>query len=62
MPNRRAETYTELFERLKQEASAMGKPFEPKRVVSDYEAALIPVIRQQVRLLFSSITLLLSIV
>ncbi len=55
MPNRRAATYTELFERFKQEAIVMGKPFEPKRVISDYEAALVPVIRQQVKLLFSLI-------
>jgi hypothetical protein len=55
MPNRRAATYTELFKRLKQEAIVMDKPFEPKRVISDYEAALVPVIRQQVKLLFSLI-------
>ena len=55
MPHRRATAYTELFGRLKQEAIVMGKPFEPKRVISDYEAALVPVIRQQVKLLLSMI-------
>ncbi len=48
MPNRRATTYTEFFQRLKYEATAMGTTFEPKRVVSDFEVALIPVIRQEV--------------
>ncbi len=57
MPNRRAATYTELFERLKQEAIVMGKPFEPKRVISDYEAALVSVIRQQVKLLLFSLVI-----
>ncbi|CAF3819673.1 unnamed protein product [Rotaria sordida] len=47
MPNRRAATYSELFQRLKQEATAMGKQFEPRRIISDFEAALIPVIRQE---------------
>ena len=48
MPNRKANTYTEFFQRLKQEAIAMGKPFEPSRIVSDFESALISVVRQEV--------------
>lgn len=50
MPNRRATTYTEVFQRLKQEAIVMNKQFEPKRIVSDFETALVPAIRQEVNL------------
>ena len=48
MPNRKASTYMELFQRLKQEAVVMGKLFEPSRIVSDFESALIPTARQEV--------------
>ena len=51
MPNRKANTYTKLFQRLKQEAIAMGKSFELSRIVSDFEPALIPVVRQEVTML-----------
>ncbi|CAF1506917.1 unnamed protein product [Adineta ricciae] len=47
MSNRRASTYVELFQRLKQEAEALDMEFQPKQVVSDFEAALIPAVRQE---------------
>ena len=49
MSNRKASTYTELFRRLKQEAGAMNEEFQPKQIVTDFETALLPVIRQEVR-------------
>ena len=55
MPNRRATTYTEVFQRLKQEAIAMNKIFAPKRIVSDFETALVPVMRQEVSFLFQNV-------
>ena len=48
MPNRRATTYIEVFQRLKQEAIAMNKQFEVKRIISDFETALAQAIRQEV--------------
>jgi hypothetical protein len=48
MSNRKASTYIELFQRLKQEAIAMNEQFQPKRIVTDFETALIPVVRQEV--------------
>lgn len=47
MPNRRTSTYVEVFQRLKKEAFSMGEQFEPKHIRSDFEAALIQVIRQE---------------
>ena len=47
MPNRRAATYIELFRRFKHQATIMGKNFEPQRVVSDFESALISAIRKE---------------
>jgi hypothetical protein len=48
LPNKRGRTYTELFERLKDEASIMGKQFNPKRIITDYEPGLLPVVEQEV--------------
>lgn len=50
LPNKRSSTYTELFERLKDHASVMGKQFNPQRIVTDYEPGLLPVIQQEVSL------------
>ncbi|CAF1476350.1 unnamed protein product [Rotaria sordida] len=41
LPNRRTTTYMDLFKRLKEEAIAINKVFEPKQVVSDFESALV---------------------
>jgi hypothetical protein len=51
LPNKRGKTYTELFERLKDEAIAIGKQFNPKRIVTDYEPGLMPVVEQEVSIL-----------
>jgi hypothetical protein len=48
LPNKRARTYTELFERLKDEASIAGKQFNPQRIITDYEPGLMPVVEQEV--------------
>lgn len=48
MSNRRAATYVELFQRLKHEAKVLGMQFQPKNIISDFETALIPVVRQEV--------------
>ncbi|CAF1449561.1 unnamed protein product [Rotaria sp. Silwood1] len=45
LPNRRTTTYVDLFKRLKEEAIAINKVFEPKQVVSDFESALVSAIR-----------------
>ncbi|CAF3948031.1 unnamed protein product [Rotaria sp. Silwood1] len=47
LPNKRAKTYTELFERLKEQANTIGKIFNPKRIVTDYEPGLMPVVEQE---------------
>ncbi|CAF3977882.1 unnamed protein product [Rotaria sp. Silwood1] len=47
LPNKRSRTYTELFERLKDQASIMGKQFNPQRIVTDYEPGLLPVVQQE---------------
>jgi hypothetical protein len=52
LPNRRGKTYTELFERLKEQATVMGKQFNPKRIVTDYEPGLLPVMEQEVSVLY----------
>jgi hypothetical protein len=51
LPNKRAKTYTELFERFKEEASVMGKQFNPQRIITDYEPGLLPVVEQEVSFL-----------
>jgi hypothetical protein len=48
LPNRRAATYSELFRRLKDEAARLSTQFQPKRVVSDFESALVSAVRQEV--------------
>ena len=48
LPNKRGRTYTELFERLKDEASSSGKQFNPKCIITDYEPALLPIVEQEV--------------
>jgi hypothetical protein len=48
LPNKRARTYTELFERLKDEASIVGKQFNPQRIITDYDPGLMPVVEQEV--------------
>ncbi|CAF3280303.1 unnamed protein product [Rotaria sp. Silwood2] len=45
LPNRRTTTYLDLFKRLKEEAIAINKVFEPKQVVSDFESALVSAVR-----------------
>ncbi|CAF4087926.1 unnamed protein product, partial [Adineta steineri] len=47
LPNKRGPTYTELFERLKDEAILMGKQFNPKRIITDYEPCLLPIVGQE---------------
>jgi hypothetical protein len=46
--NKRVRTYTELFERLKDEASIVGKQFNPQRIITDYDPGLMPVVEQEV--------------
>lgn len=48
LPNKRGKTYTELFERLKDQACVMGMEFKPKCIISDYESGLLPVVQQEV--------------
>ncbi|CAF1049196.1 unnamed protein product [Rotaria magnacalcarata] len=43
LPNKRGKTYFELFERLKEQVSPMGKQFKPKRIITDFEPGLMPV-------------------
>ena len=50
MSNRKASTYVELFQRLKEEAVAKNENFEPKRIVTDFETTLVPAVRQEVRI------------
>ena len=48
VPNPKAPTYTDLFERFKEEALARNKQFNLKRIVSDFEPGLISVIKHEV--------------
>lgn len=48
LPNRKGSTYTELFDRLKEQATAMNKQFNPKRIISDFEPGLVAVIKHEV--------------
>ena len=48
LPDKRGRTYTELFERLKDEASSRGKQFNPKCIITDYEPGLMPIVEQEV--------------
>ncbi|CAF4286796.1 unnamed protein product, partial [Rotaria sordida] len=52
LPNRRTTTYMDLFKRLKEEAIAINKVFEPKQVVSDFESALVSAVRATICLSF----------
>ncbi|CAF4422128.1 unnamed protein product [Rotaria magnacalcarata] len=47
LPNKRGKTYTELFERLKDQATAMDKQFNPQRIVTDFEPSLLSVVEQE---------------
>ncbi|CAF1009766.1 unnamed protein product, partial [Rotaria magnacalcarata] len=47
LPNKRGKTYFELFERLKEQASSMGKQFKPKRIIIDFEPGLMPAVEQE---------------
>ncbi|CAF4447000.1 unnamed protein product [Rotaria magnacalcarata] len=47
LPNKRGKTYFELFERLKEQARSMGKQFKPKRIITDFEPGLMPVVEQE---------------
>ncbi|CAF4108796.1 unnamed protein product [Rotaria sp. Silwood2] len=55
LPNKRGKTYLELFERLKEQAIVMGKQFNPKRIITDYEPDLLPVIQQEVNVFILTI-------
>ncbi|CAF5006165.1 unnamed protein product, partial [Rotaria socialis] len=48
LPNKSGKTYTELVEQLKEKANTMRKQFKPKRIITDYEPTLLPVVGQEV--------------
>ncbi|CAF3653882.1 unnamed protein product [Rotaria socialis] len=47
LPNKRGRTYTALIEQFKSQAIIMGKQFKPKKIVTDFESALMPVVEQE---------------
>ena len=47
LPNRKAPTYTDLFEQFKEQALSRNKQFSPKRIVSDFEPALVSVVKHE---------------
>ncbi|CAF1931047.1 unnamed protein product [Rotaria magnacalcarata] len=47
LPNKRGRTYLELFERLKEQAILLKTKFDPKRIITDFEPGLLPVIQQE---------------
>ncbi|CAF4668553.1 unnamed protein product, partial [Rotaria socialis] len=47
LPNKSGKTYTELVEQLKEKANTMRKQFKPKRIITDYEPTLLPVVGQE---------------
>ncbi|CAF3676288.1 unnamed protein product [Adineta steineri] len=48
LPKRQSPTYTELFQRLKHEATVLRNQFESECVISDFERPLLSVIRQAI--------------
>ena len=49
LPNKRDKTYAELIE----QSNRIGKPFNPKQIVTDYEAVLMPIIEREVSISYS---------
>ncbi|CAF3522798.1 unnamed protein product [Rotaria socialis] len=47
LPNKRGKTYTALMEQLKEQVNIVGKQFNPKRFVTDYEPGLMPILEQE---------------
>ncbi|CAF3191718.1 unnamed protein product [Rotaria socialis] len=47
LSNKRGRTYLELFERLKEQAIFLKTKFDPKRIITDFEPCLLPVIQQE---------------
>ncbi|CAF4837510.1 unnamed protein product [Rotaria socialis] len=46
LPNKRGKTYTALMEQLQEQANIMGKQVNSKRIVTDYEPGLMPILEQ----------------
>ena len=49
LPNKRDQAHAELIE----QSHSIGKPFNPKQIRTDYEAALMPVIEREVSVSYS---------
>ena len=49
LPNKRDQTYAELIE----QSNSIGKPFNPKQIITDYKAALMPIIEREVSVSYS---------
>ena len=49
LPNKHDQTYDELIE----QSNSIGKPFNPKQIITDYEAALMPIIEREVSVSYS---------
>ena len=49
LPNKRDQTYAKLIE----QSNSIGKPFNPKQIITDYEAALMPIIEREVSVSYS---------
>ena len=49
LPNKRDQTYAELIE----QSNSIGKPFNPKQIITDHEAALMPIIEREVSVSYS---------
>ena len=49
LPNKRDQTYAELIE----QSNSIGKPFNSKQIIADYEAVLMPIIEREVSVSYS---------
>ena len=49
LPNKCDQTYAELIE----QSNSIGKPFNPKQIITDYEAALMPIIEREMSVSYS---------
>ena len=51
LPDRKKCTYQELFRELKNAATAMGRMFQPERIMSDFETGLVAAVSTEVKVI-----------
>lgn len=49
LPDRKKATYQQFFQELKALATSMSRLWKPERIISDFEASLIPAVASEVK-------------